>query len=327
VALFGCWSSASRKQVAPLCDAHDRLLFYPAVYEGLESHPRVVYLGGTPNQTISHLLKFTDGTLRRDRIFLVGSEQLYSRAIEPLVEHQVKGEAEVVGRRYLPLGTRDFTDVVKEIAASKADVILNTIDGSGNVPFCKALRAAGLRPPAVVTVWVNVSECELAQYDVKDLEGDYSVANYFESLDDPANAAFVARYRKRYGEKERVSDGMQTAYFGVHLWKQAVEKAGTTDTEAVAKALPNMTINAPEGRLRVDPNRLHADRYARVGKVVFRKSTADFDVVAGSPKLLAPDPYPDWRGKAEWDKDLDTLYRGWGNRWEKHAPPAPEGGK
>src|SRR5262245_5886641 len=215
VALFGCWTSSSRKRVAFVCELHDRLLFYPAGYEGLESSPRVVYLGGTPHQTVIPLVQWACSSLRRKRFFLVGSEYIYSRAIAEIIEHEVKAlDAEVVGQRYIPLGEANFADVAKAIKETKADIVLNSIDGISNQGFFKALRGAGIRPPAVPTVWFNVSEIELSLFSADGMADDYSVANYFESIDRPENLAFLERFRKQFGSTVRVNDAMDTTYFG-----------------------------------------------------------------------------------------------------------------
>jgi urea transport system substrate-binding protein len=325
VALFGCWSSASRKRVAAVCEEHDRLLFYPAGYEGLEASPAVVYLGGTPNQTVVPLVRWARSHLHKKRFFLVGSEYVYSKVVAEVVKHEVRGlDAEVVGQDYQPLGADDFDDVARAIKDTKADIVINSVDETSNPALLRALRGAGIRPPDVPTVWLNIGETELSLYSADGLAGDYSAANYFESITRAENRAFRDRFHKQFGSLERVSDPMQTGYFGVHLWKKAAEAAGTTDTAPVRRALRGLAVDAPENRLPIDKDVLHAWRIGRVGKIVKSGSHAHFEMVYRSAYPLPPDPYPGWKSREEWDKFLGELYAGWGNRWEKYD--AADGG-
>src|SRR5262249_43019082 len=92
VTLFGCWSSASRKRVAQVCAEHDRLLFYPAAYEGLEQSPFVVYLGATPNQGILPVARYASRDLGKQRFFLVGSEWVYSHVTNAILADELKAQ-------------------------------------------------------------------------------------------------------------------------------------------------------------------------------------------------------------------------------------------
>jgi urea transport system substrate-binding protein len=170
----------------------------------------------------------------------------------------------------------------------------------------------------VPTAWLAISEPQLGLFRAAGILGDYSAGCYFEGLDTPANRAFVGRFRKQFGPTRRINDTMQTAYAGVHLWKKAVEKAGSTDTAAVRQALRGMSIEAPDGPMKIDGGNLHAWRTARVGKVVSDEGRLGFQIVHQTPGPVAPEPFPDWRTKEQWQEFLHKLYIGWGNAWEKH---------
>ncbi len=317
--LFGCWSSSSRKRVGEACARHDRLLFFPSGSEGLELSPHVVHLGGTPNQTVIPLVRWAYTDRKKRRFFLVGSESIYSHAVNAILAHEIAElGASVAGTRYALLGETDFAAVVREIQKTNADMVLCSIEGQSNVAFFQALRGAGLRPDKLPTAWFNISESELSLFRVKELEGDYSAGCYFGTLQAPRNQAFLKRFRARFSTEERVNDAMETAYFGVYLWKKAVEKAGSTDTAKVREALRNLTVDAPEGPIRMGPRTLYAYRTGRIGQVEVAGGQAQFRIVATSPGPVAPEPYPGWRTPAEWDRFLRGLYVGWGDRWEKH---------
>jgi urea transport system substrate-binding protein len=316
--LFGCYTSSSRKRVEEVCRQHGRLLFYSAPSEGLEDSPAVVYLGGVLNQTLIPLVKWAYTDLGRRRFYLLGNDAVYSHSVNAVLEHEIaRLGGQVVAERYVPFAESDFAATVAEVADMKADMLINTIDGEANRDLKKALRRAGITPAKMPTVWGSLSEIELSLYRVSELLGDYSAACYFESLPGKENAAFVERFRKRYGADARVNDAMQTAYFGMHLWKRAVEKAGSADTALVRKALPGLAVDAPEGTIRLAQKTQHARRTPRVGKIVEGDGRAQFEVVSPWREPIDPVPYPPWRTEAAWKKFLDGLYAKWGKKWER----------
>jgi urea transport system substrate-binding protein len=318
VAIFGCWSSGSRKRVEAVCAAHDRLLLYPDSYEGLEESRHVFYLGGAPNQVLLPVARWAYAEQRKRRFFLIGSQAVYSKGAHAILTDELKSlGASVVGDVYFPLGETSFAGVAGRIADSKPDFVLNTVSGQSNVALLQALRQGGVKPETTPTVWFNISEHELAYMGEKRMIGDYSAASYFQSVDSPANRAFVERFGERFGATRRINDAMQTAYHGVMLWKQAVEAAGSTETGPVRKALAVQKIEAPEGPMRIDGPTQHTWRMARIGQVV---ADRQFKVVWHSPEALQPKPFPPTRTQAQWETFLADLYRGWGDRWEEHAP-------
>ncbi len=327
-AVFGCWTTASRRRVAEVCGRHGNLLVYSVLGEGLEEHPNVVYAGGAPNQQLHEAVEYARSRvngLGKAKFFLVGSGyDLYSHAAHAMLADEIThtGGA-VVGNVLAPLGGMDFGPVAADVRKSGADVVLNTADGEGVVRFAAALDAAGVSPKDVPTVWLGVGEDELGAADLPLRVGDYAVAPYFETLDTPANKAFVRRFRDKYPSRRRVGDPAAGAYAAVHLWKRAVERAGTADPAAVREAFRGVTFDAPEGPVRIDPVNLYAWRPARVGRleadaggaVVYKM------VLDGGP--LRPVPYPPPHDKAGWDAFADRLYKEWGGRTNR----AGAGGK
>ncbi len=316
--LFGCWTSSARKRVEEVCREQDRLLFYPVSSEGLEVSPNVVYLGGLPNQTLIPMVRWAYADRKKRRFFLIGSDGIFSHAIHEILKPEIMGlGAEVVGERYAGFAETDFAAAVAEMKRSKADLVLNTMDGQSNISLARAMRTAGLRPPAVTTVWNSISEPELSQFRAGEMVGDCSVGCYFESLPRPENRMFVQRFRRRFGARERVNDPMETAYFGVYLWKKAVERASTTATGALRPALLGLSVEAPEGAVRLDEARLMAWRTALVGEIVEGERFTGFEIVYSSPGPLPPRPFPEGRSEAQWRAFLDGLYKKWGGHWQR----------
>jgi urea transport system substrate-binding protein len=236
--VFGCWTSASRKTVLPVFEKHNHLLFYPVQYEGLEQSPNIVYTGAVPNQQIIPAIKWCVSFLKKNKFFLVGSDYVFPRTANAIIRDQAKllGD-DIVGEEYLLLGSSDVADVVSKIVAAEPDVILNTINGDSNVAFFRALRAAGVTPDKTPTISFSISEEELSRLSTKDLVGDYAAWSYFQTVDRSLNHEFVRRFQARYGTQRVISDPMEAAYFGVHLWAQAVKEAESDDVAEIRQAV------------------------------------------------------------------------------------------
>jgi urea transport system substrate-binding protein len=258
VALFGCWTSASRRTVKPVVERLNHLLFYPVQYEGLESSPNIVYTGAAPNQQIIPAVKWAMDNIGTS-FFLVGSDYVFPHTANAIIRDQVKAlRGDIVGEEYFLLGSRDVAAVVAKIKATRPKLILNTINGDTNVEFFKALRAAGITPAEIPVMSFSVGEEELRSLGGGGtLAGNYAAWNYFQTTDTPENAAFVANYKKRYGADRVTSDPIEAGYFGVHLWAQAVTAAASADATQVRLAVRKQSFLAPEGMVYVDLDNLH----------------------------------------------------------------------
>jgi urea transport system substrate-binding protein len=316
--VFGIWLSASRKTVKPVFEKHDHLLVYPLQYEGMEQSPNIVYNGATPNQQIIPAVKYCFGFLNKRRFFLVGSDYIFPRAANAVIRDELKAlGGQVVGEAYLPLGSGEVGDVVRQIVAARPDVILNTINGDSNRAFFRALRARDGKSGRILTVSFSLSEHEIRSLPLKETLGDYAAWSYFQNIDRPQNHTFVKRFRAKYGAQRVVSDPMEAAYYGVHLWAQAVTAAGTDDVRAIRAALKGQRYEAPEGPVRIDPKTLHTWKTVRLGKVV---EGGRLEIVWSSETPIRPEPYPSTRSRAEWNAFLDDLHKRWGERWFNPGP-------
>ena len=311
--VFGCWTSASRKTVRPVFENHNHLLFYPVQYEGLEQSPNIVYTGAAPNQQILPAVKWCFDQLKARKFFLVGSDYVFPRTANAIIQAQVKAlRGDVVGEQYILLGSEDVYDLVNDILNSKPDVILNTINGDSNVAFFSALRRAGITPEKTPTLSFSIAEDELRSMNTRDMIGNYAAWNYFQSLDTKENHEFVRRFQEKYGHERVTDDAIEAGYFGVHLWAQAVEDAGTDEVSAVRSKLANQSFPAPQGIVSIDVNNQHTWKTVRIGKI---RDDGQFEIVWTSGRPLRPVPYPVYRTRKEWDKFLDSLYSEWGGRW------------
>lgn len=318
--VFGCWTSASRRMVKPIFEKHHHLLFYPVQYEGLEQSPNIVYTGAAPNQQIIPAVKWAfDKGWKKP--FLVASDYVFPRAANAIIKAQVAAlRGTVVGEEYILLGSSDVAAAVARIIETRPNVIFNTINGDTNVAFFNALRAAGITPDKVPTISFSIAEDELRSMDPRTMAGDFAVWNYFQSMSTPDNAAFVTRFKQKYGQERVTDDPIEAAYFGVYLWAQAVRDAGTDEVGAVRKALANQTFAAPEGLVTIDSDNQHTWKPVSVGRI---KSDGQFEIVWTSANPVRPVPFPIYKTQVEWQTFLETLYAGWGNSW---ANPGKAGG-
>jgi len=311
--IFGCWTSASRKTVKPVFEKHNHLLFYPVQYEGLEESPNIVYMGAAPNQQIIPAIKWCCTFLKKKKLFLVGSDYVFPRAANAIIrDHVAALGSEIVGEAYLLLGSTETRGIIQEIQASQPDVILNTINGDSNVAFFRALRAAGITADKTPTLSFSITEEELGSLSTKDLVGDYAAWTYFQSIDRPQNHAFIRRFQARYGSERPITDPMEAAYSGVHFWAQAVAASGKDDANAIRQAVKGLSFEAPQGKIRIDPDTQHCFKFIRIGRI---SENGRFEVVYSSDQAIQPAPYPSTRSRASWEDLLTDLHLGWGGQW------------
>lgn len=311
--IFGCWTSACRKGVLPVVEAADHLLVYPMAYEGMEQSPNIVYTGAAPNQQITPAVQWCHDVLGARRFFLVGSDYIWPRCVNAIINDHLKGiGAEVVGEDYIPFGGTAVDELVKRIAAAKPDVILSSVPGDSGLAFARGLRAAGIRAERTPVVTFAIGENELATATGVDMVGDYAAWNYFQSIDRPENRAFVTAFQAAYGAHRTTSDVMVAAYDSVRLWAQAVREAGTADVRQVRSAMRHQSLAAPEGVIAVDPETQHTWRPVFIGRI---RADGQFDIVWSSRTAVRPVPFPLSRSRSEWEALVTGLYQGWGGRW------------
>lgn len=318
--IFGCWTSASRKSVLPVVEQADHLLVYPMAYEGLESSPQVIYTGAAPNQQITPAVQWCHSTLNARRFFLVGSDYIWPHCVNAIINDQLAGlGAENVGEAYVPFGSTDLDQYVRDIAAAKPDVVLCTVVGDSALAFFKALRAAGIDPHETPVVTFAIAEDELRTVDHADMVGHYAVWNYFQSIDREENRKFVTAFKTRYGDDRVTSDVISAAYNSVKLWANAVRETGNTDVQQVRNALRHQSLNAPEGIIAVDPETQHTWRPVYLAKI---QADGQFDIVWSSGVAVRPIPYPITRSRSAWLAFVESLHRQWGG-WSNTAAPQP----
>jgi urea transport system substrate-binding protein len=324
-AVFGCWTSVSRKSVLPVFKELNSILFYPVQYEGEESERNVFYTGAAPNQqaipAVDYLMSDEGGAVKR--WVLEGTDYVYPRTTNKILEAYLlaKGVApEDIKINYTPFGFSDWQTEVAAIktfgSAGKKTAVVSTINGDANVPFYKELGNAGLKATDIPVVAFSVGEEELAGLDTKPLVGHLAAWNYFESIDTPENKAFIDGWHKFIGnDKRTTNDPMEAHYIGFNMWVKAVEKAGTTDADAVIAALPGIEApNLTGGVSKMLPNH-HITKPVYIGEI---RDDGQFDIVWQTDKLVPGDAWSDYLpGSKDLDADWVDLKCGNYNRETK----------
>jgi urea transport system substrate-binding protein len=291
-AVFGCWTSASRKAVLPIFEKENGMLYYPTFYEGLEQSKNVIYTGQEATQQIIWGLDWAAKEKKAKSYFLIGSDYIWPRTSNKIARAHIERVGKlgtVVGEEYYPLGHTNFNSLINKIKVAKPDCIYAIIVGGSNVAFYKQLKAAGITADKQFLLTISVTEDEILGIGGENMVGFYAAMKYFQSLDNPNNKKFVEAFKAKYGAKEVIGDVTQAAYLGPWLWKATVEKAGSFDIDAVAKASPGIEFKeAPEGYVKIHDNH-HLWSKARIGQA---QMDGQYKLIAESPNLIEPNPFP-----------------------------------
>ncbi|MFJ4290072.1 urea ABC transporter substrate-binding protein [Cupriavidus sp. NPDC089707] len=300
---FGCWTSVSRKSVLPVYEELNSLLFYPVQYEGEEMSKNVFYTGAAPNQqaipAVEYLMSKEGGGAKR--FFLLGTDYVYPRTTNKILRAFLKSKGVAdkdIEEVYTPFGHSDYQTIVaniKKFSQGGKTAVISTINGDSNVPFYKELGNAGLKAKDVPVVAFSVGEEELRGIDTKPLVGHLAAWNYFMSVKNAQNdafrkqwAAWVKANNLPGGDKRVTNDPMEATYVGIHMWAQAVKKAGTTDTDKVRAAMYGQTFKAPDGFTLTMGENHHLYKPVMIGEV---KGDGQFSVVWKTPKAVRAQPW------------------------------------
>lgn len=287
--IFGCWTSSSRKAVKPIVEEYGSLLWHPVQYEGMESSSNIVYTGAAPNQQIVPAIDYLlDQGYKK--FFLLGSDYVFPRTANMIINAQLEAKgAKAVGEEYADMDQTDFAAIISKIEAAKPDVIINTLNGTGNVSFFKQMSEKNYTSKDYMTMSFSIAEEEVATIGADILKGHMVSWNYYQTTDTEKNKEFVKAYKDAYGENRVTSDPAEAAYDAVYLWKAACEKADSFEPEDVIKAVESgeISFDAPEGTVTIQGDNHHLVKPVRIGQV--GDDGLINEIYATDP--VAPDPY------------------------------------
>ena len=313
-AVFGCWTSVSRKSVLPVFKELNTILFYPVQYEGEESERNVFYTGAAPNQqaipAVDYLMSKDGGEVKR--WVLAGTDYVYPRTTNKILEAYLlpKGvKKEDIMINYTPFGHSDWQTIVADIkkfgSAGKKTAVVSTINGDANVPFYKELANAGVKATDIPVVAFSVGEEELAGVDTKNLVGHLAAWNYFQSVKDKVNDEFIAKWKAFTKNPKRVTnDPMEAHVIGFNMWVKAVEKAGTVDADKVIDTFAGIEVpNLTGGMSKMLPNH-HITKPVLIGEI---RADGQMDTVWKTKGLVPGDA---WSKHLDGSKDLEADWVG-----------------
>lgn len=296
--VFGGWTSASRKAMKPVFEGNKGLLFYPVQYEGLEASPYIFYTGATTNQQIVPALDYMKEQGLTD-VYLVGSDYVFPRTANKEIRAWADANGmNILGEDYLPLGDTNVAPIVSKVLEAKPKIVFNTLNGDSNVAFFKELKSKGNTPDQIQTISVSIAEEEVSGVGVDNLVGHLVAWNYYQTTDTPENKKFVEAYQAKYGADRHTDDPIEAGYNAVHIWAEAVRKAGSFDVEKVKEAAKGLKLDTPEGPLTVSDWNQHVYKTARIGEI---QSDGLIKEIWASPEPIKPDPCLD---DADWAKGL-----------------------
>ncbi len=297
--IFGCWTSVSRKSVLPVIEELNGLLFYPVQYEGEESSKNVFYTGAAPNQQAIPAVDYLIDELGVKRWVLAGTDYVYPRTTNKILEAYLKAKGvsdKDIMINYTPFGHSDWQSIVSDIKkfgnAGKKTAVVSTINGDANVPFYKELGNQGISAEDIPVVAFSVGEEELSGIDTKPLVGHLAAWNYFQSVESEQNEEFIAKWKKFIKDNKRVTnDPMEATYIGFTMWAAAVEKAGTTQVDAVEQAMIGITTPNLTGGTAVMNRNHHLSKPVLIGEI---QEDGQFEVVFETDGVVPGDAWSDY---------------------------------
>jgi len=306
--LFGCYMSSTRKAVLPVVEAHRGLLFYPTLYEGFEYSRHCIYTGAAPNQNSLQLAKFLLSAYG-NRFLFVGSNYVYPYESNRVMgDFVAQGKGKVLDEIYVPLypADKDFDKVIARIKKTSPDVIFSTVVGTGTSTLYRAYRAAGFDPTRMPIASLTTNEAEVAEMGAEAAEGHITAAPFFETLSSPAARRFVTSFKEKYGPDAPVTASAEASYFQLHIAMRAVAKCGSDDPEQVLTNLRDAEFDAPQGRVRIDPENNHTYLWPRIARL---DRSGRFQTVWNPGVRVKPDPYCVVQSLDDWSvDDLQLLH-------------------
>ncbi|WP_415231573.1 urea ABC transporter substrate-binding protein [Psychromonas sp.] len=297
--IFGSWTSVSRKSVLPVLEELNGLMFYPVQYEGEESSQNVFYTGAAPNQQAIPAVDYLMNDIGAERWVLLGTDYVYPRTTNKILEAYLlsKGvEAKDIMINYTPFGHSDWQNIVADVktfgSTGKKTAVVSTINGDANIPFYKELGNQGVSAEDIPVMAFSVGEEELSGFDTTPLVGHLAAWNYFQSVESEENTKFIANWKKFIGDDKRVTnDPMEATYIGFKMWVKAVEKAGTTDVDAVEQAMIGIAIPNLTGGIAVMNSNHHLSKPVLIGEI---QENGQFEVVWSTPDTVIGDAWSDF---------------------------------
>lgn len=313
--IFGCSTSSTRKQVKTVVEKSNSLLVYPYHYEGLESSKNIIYTGPTSNLQALPIIDWFISHHNSETFYFIGSDYVYPYVTNEILKDAVNEyDGKIVGEDYRPIGSSDFEDIIEGIKQANPSVIILTLASiESNKAFLEKFHESGINKDGKIhLVSLVLSDRDINHIPITHCQGLYSIFSYFQNNDNYSNNDFIQKFKLKYGKNERIGGYMESAYVGVKLWAQAVQKCKTFTPEKITEAIKGLTYYGPGGIAYIDEENQHIWRHTHIAQV---ENDGEFHVRWSSEQPIAPSPYPLSRTESEWKSFLETSKTRWKGSW------------
>ncbi|MDD5773050.1 MAG: transporter substrate-binding protein [bacterium] len=285
--IFCCGNSFISETVSPICEKYDIPMFFPCKSGKFKKFPNVIYTGTMPNQQISPAIKWSSDNFGK-KYFLVGSDTNFSKVYNSIIKENINvSGGKIIGEICIPEDSGDFDEAMRKIIEVKPDVILNTISGESNVYFFINLWVKKIKSDKVPVISFDISENDFKNMSPNEAAGNYIIKSYFQNIDSKENNKFFSELKEKCGEIQIIDDSVEAGYFGVYLWKQAVEDAETDNAKDFMRFMTAQNFNAPEGMVCVSIGNQYTWKTIKIGKIGKNKQ---FEIVWCSDAPVNPEP-------------------------------------
>jgi urea transport system substrate-binding protein len=288
-ALISMETSAARNAALPIVARGKVPYIYSSFYEGKSCSPFMYVNAWVPEQQVPPIVDYFNKEKGAKKFFLIGSDYAFGRGMLAFTKAYIeKTGGKVVGEEYLPMDGSDWTPIISKLKSAAPDALItSTAGGAPNVTLTKQLRAAGIALP-----YGNLAVDEgTAKSMGTDAEGIYLSASYVTGIDSAANKTFLAAMQKKFGAELKTPNDLSVPeYEAVYAYKAAVEKAGSTEEVKVLKALGEVSVEGPRGRIAMSkqhhaPLTMYLGQVQADGGVRVIKSFPNVDPGAQCPNL------------------------------------------
>lgn len=266
--LIGGITSASREAIRPIVNRADALYFYTNQYEGGVCDANMISVGAVPEQQFSTLIPFMVENFG-GKVYIIAADYNFGQLSAEWTRMQVADlGGEVVGEEFIPLGVSQFSQTIQNIQQAKPDWIMTLNVGAPQDSFFEQAQATGLDIPMGSSIKIMLG-FEHKRFAPPALNGMHAVANWFEELDGPAAQDFKDRWHAMYPDEAYINDMGYNAYVALYFYKMLAERAGSLDKDAIREVIAqgDACIDAPEGKICIDPKSQHTSHHMRMIKV------------------------------------------------------------
>ena len=285
--VMGGITSASREVIRPVLDRFKTLYFYNTQYEGGVCDRDQFDTGVTPAQTVEKLVPYAMKKWGK-KVYVIAADYNYGQITSQWVKKYVTENGGAVDSiDFFPLDVTNFSSTISKIQAAKPDFVWSALVGGAHISFYRQWAAAGMGksiPMASTTFGVGNEQIVLSP---EECNGMLVCYNYFESVKNPVNTAFLERFHNRFGaDYPNVTELAMGTYQGFKLWAEGVKKANSVDRMKMIEALETgISIDAPSGKVTIDPPTHHCILDVHIAEVKDKK----FDLLEDFPQQKPTD--------------------------------------